>query len=84
MTARIQISILSQYMFFLQTTQRKPRIIRNNRDIKTPILADFHFALNRIKKPEIKLDNIYYYKTKTKNQRIESFWQEFIITQTNP
>jgi hypothetical protein len=84
MTARTQISILSQYMNFLQTTQRKPKIIRNNRDIETSIFANYYFALNRIEKPEVKLDNIYYYRINTKNQRIKSFWQKFTITQTNP
>jgi hypothetical protein len=67
-------------MNFLQTTQRKSRIIRNNRDMKTFIFTNYHFALNRIEKSEVKLDNIYYYKIDIKNQRIKLFWQKFTIT----
>jgi hypothetical protein len=51
--------------------------------MKISIFTDCHFALNRIKESEIKLDDIYYYRINIKNQRIKSFWQEFTMTQTN-
>jgi hypothetical protein len=51
--------------------------------MKIPIFTNCHFALNRIKESEIKLNDIYYYKINIKNQRIELFWQKFTITQTN-
>jgi hypothetical protein len=51
--------------------------------MKISIFTNCHFALNRIEKPEVKLDDIYYYGINIKNQRIELFWQEFTMTQTN-
>jgi hypothetical protein len=83
-TARTQISVLSQYVNFLQTTGRKPRVIRSDRGVETPLLADCHLALSRVEDPDVKLDDIYLFGTSTKNQRIEAWWEDFTMTQTNP
>jgi hypothetical protein len=70
--ARTKISILFQYIRTFIAIGRKSIIIRNDRGVETIILIDYHVALRKKNNPNLTVNEIYYYDTNIKNQRIKS------------
>src|SRR6202035_3700306 len=47
-----------------------------------PIIAETHFALSRLSDPAVtRMEDCFYFGKSTKNQRIESWWQELEMSQ---
>lgn len=81
---RTKISIYQQYLDINKDINIMPSIIRFDRGLETPIIAQVHFQLwlgdkderNEMTKKEQEkaFRKFYYYRTSTLNQQIESWW----------
>ena len=60
----------------MKETDKFPQIIRSDHGVETPLIAAAHHRLRQVQGLNIPLDECFFYGTSTKNQRIESWWQQ--------
>ncbi|KAI9776548.1 MAG: hypothetical protein M1816_005235 [Peltula sp. TS41687] len=76
-SARTQISVLRQYLDTIQNLDIMPQIIRSDRGVETPLMANAHHErwLKSVGQEwtNKSLEQCYYYGTSTANQRIEAW-----------
>ena len=70
------VSCLRQFLETAKETQKIPKIIQSNHGVETTLLAAAHLRLCQAQEPGISIDECYFYGPSTKNQRIESWWQQ--------
>jgi len=74
------VSCLRQYLDTAKEINKIPTILRADRGVETPLLAAAHHRLRQASEPGISFGDCFYYGTSTKNQRIESWWNQLCKT----
>ncbi len=75
-SSHTSISCLRQFLDSAKETGKIPRVIRSDRGVETGLLAAAHHRLRRDHEPDILFKDCFFYGTSTKNQRIESWWNQ--------
>jgi len=75
-SSHISISCLWQFLDSTKKINKISRVIRFNQEVKTDLLAVAHHHLHRDHKSNILFKNCFFYEMSTKNQRIESWWNQ--------
>ena len=79
-SAHISISCLQQFLNTVKNTDKISRIIRSDCRVKTGLLAAAHHCLHQSHESDILFKNCFFYRTSTKNQWIESWWNQLSKT----
>jgi hypothetical protein len=79
---RTSHSVMHQYLLYCATSGKCPKFFRADRGTELPQVAEAHFAFSRQADPEVtRLEHCFLFGPSTKNQRIESWWQELEMSQ---
>jgi hypothetical protein len=82
-----QISVVSQYLKMVGELGFMSQIVRSDRGVETPMLADGHYTLRLNTEGDhtgLLLQHCYYFGKSTKNIRIESWWRQLCRGQLQP
>ena len=79
---RTSQSVAQQFLMCCCSTGIHPKFFRADRGGELPIIAETHFALLRLSDPTVtRMEDCFYFGKSTKNQRVESWWQELEMSQ---
>jgi hypothetical protein len=71
---RTQVSIMSQFFIKLEKLNVMLQIIRSDRGVKIDIIINAFFTLQRdVERPQLNLNEYYYFEKSIKNIRIKSW-----------
>ena len=84
-SAQTSISVVKQYLQFLQSHKIMPRKIRSDRGTETFLMADAHHqiccAQEDRSKEDCAIEKIWIFGKSTANQRIEAWWMQLQSSQ---
>jgi hypothetical protein len=79
---RTSHSVVHQYLITCAKLGYCPKLFRADRGGELPLIAEAHFAFSRHTNPDVKrVEDCFWFGKSTKNQRIESWWQELEMSQ---
>jgi hypothetical protein len=75
-------SVVQQYLMTCIRLGYIPIFFRADKGGKLPLITEVHFCFSRLTDPSIlRIQDCFYFGKSTKNQHIESWWQELEISQ---
>ena len=79
---RISYSVVYQYLITCAKLGYCLKLFRADRGGELPLIAEAHFVFSRLINPDVKrIEDCFWFGKSTKNQRIESWWQELEMSQ---
>lgn len=79
---RTSHSVVQQYLRTCCTLGYCPKFFRADRGTELPLVAEAHFAFRRFQDEKVvRMEQCFWFGKSTKNQRIESWWQELEMSQ---
>ena len=79
---RTSHSVVQQYLMTCARLGYMPMFFRADKGGELPLIAEAHFCFSRLADPSVlRVQDCFYFGKSTKNQRIESWWQELECSQ---
>ena len=80
---RTAVSVNKQFLSAIRSHNTIPQLVRSDKGTETTLLCNSQLVLHRAVNHEVPIREVYSYRTSTKNQRIESWWNLLANAQTD-